>query len=104
MTIKPFVAFAAVLAAAPALAEDLAVVGSWSGLPLHKQFEAPYWTQTLPEASAGRIAVTLTTHDQMSLGVGDVYRLLGDGVYDVAMTVADYAVSTRRSLRGWTCR
>jgi len=100
MTIKPFVAFAAVLAAAPALAEDLAVVGSWSGLPLHKQFEAPYWTQTLPEASAGRIAVTLTTHDQMSLGVGDVYRLLGDGVYDVAMTVADYAVSDAPELEG----
>jgi len=99
MTVKPIFA-AALLVAAPALAEDLAVVGSWSGLPLHKQFEAPYWTQTLPEASAGRISVTLTTHDQMSLGVGDVYRLLGDGVYDVAMTVADYAVSDAPELEG----
>ena len=86
--------------AAPALAEDLSVVGSWSGLPLHKQYEAPFWGETLPEASGGKINVALTTHNQMNLGVGDVYRLLGDGVYDVAMTVADYAVADAPELEG----
>ncbi len=86
--------------AAPALAEDLSVVGSWSGLPLHKQFEAPFWSETLPGASDGKLNVALTTHDQMNLGVGDVYRLLGDGVYDVAMTVADYAVADAPELEG----
>ncbi len=85
---------------APALAEDLSVVGSWSSLPLHKQFEAPYWTEKLPAASGGRISVAMTTHNQMNLGVGDVYRLLGDGVYDVAMTVADYAVADAPELEG----
>ena len=94
------IAAAALTFATPALAENLAVVGSWSGLPLHRQFEAPYWSATLPEASGGRISVALTTHDQMSLGVGDVFRLLGDGVYDVAMTVADYAVSDAPELEG----
>ena len=89
-----------VLIAAPAVAEDLAVVGSWSGLPLHKQFEAPFWSETLPEASGGSINVNLTTHNQMNLGVGDVFRLLGDGVYDVAMTVADYAVADAPELEG----
>ena len=77
---------------APAFAEELSVVGSWSSLPLHNQYEAPYWSEKLPAASGGNITVALTTHNQMNLGVGDVYRLLGDGVYDVAMTVADYAV------------
>jgi TRAP-type C4-dicarboxylate transport system substrate-binding protein len=91
---------AAVLAASPALAEDLSVVGSWSSLPLHNQFEAPFWTETLPAASGGNINVALTTHNQMNLGVGDVYRLLGDGVYDVAMTVADYAVADAPELEG----
>ncbi|RMF43200.1 MAG: C4-dicarboxylate ABC transporter substrate-binding protein, partial [Planctomycetota bacterium] len=86
--------------AAPALAEDLSVVGSWSGLPLHKQFEAPFWTETLPAASGGRINVSMTTHNQMNLGVGDVFRLLGDGVYDVAMTVGDYAVADAPELEG----
>ncbi|MCV2887783.1 TRAP transporter substrate-binding protein [Ruegeria aquimaris] len=91
---------ATTMLAAPALAEDLSVVGSWSGLPLHKQFEAPFWNETLPAASGGQINVALTTHNQMNLGVGDVFRLLGDGVYDVAMTVADYAVADAPELEG----
>ena len=86
--------------ATPTLAEDLAVVGSWSGLPLHKEYEAPFWTETLPAASGGDFNVSLTTHDQMNLGVGDVFPLLGDGVYDVAMTVADYAVADAPELEG----
>ncbi|MEL6800846.1 MAG: TRAP transporter substrate-binding protein [Pseudomonadota bacterium] len=86
--------------ASPAMAEDLAVVGSWSGLPLHIQYEAPFWGETLPAASGGEINVSLTTHNQMNLGVGDVFRLLGDGVYDVAMTVADYAVADAPELEG----
>lgn len=79
--------------AGPALAENLSVVGSWSSLPLHNQYEAPFWGTALPAASDGNLTVELTTHNQMSLGLGDIYPLLGQGVYDVAMTVADYAVS-----------
>jgi len=83
---------------APAFAEDLSVVGSWSSLPLHNQYEAPFWGTTLP--AAGDFNVELTTHNQMSLGLGDIYPLLGQGVYDVAMTVADYAVSDAPELEG----
>ena len=85
-------------AALPAAAQELSVVGSWSGLPLHKEHEAPFWSQTVP-GEAG-LEVALSTHDQMGLGVGDVFRLLGDGVYDVAMTVADYAVADAPELEG----
>ena len=86
--------------ATPLLAENLSVVGSWSSLPLHNQYEAPFWSKTLPEASGGDITVELTTHNQMSLGLGDIYPLLGQGVYDVAMTVADYAVADAPELEG----
>ncbi|PUB13569.1 TRAP transporter substrate-binding protein [Yoonia sediminilitoris] len=86
--------------ATPLAAEDLSVVGSWSSLPLHNQYEAPFWNKILPEASGGEIAVELTTHNQMSLGLGDIYPLLGQGVYDVAMTVADYAVADAPELEG----
>jgi TRAP-type C4-dicarboxylate transport system substrate-binding protein len=86
--------------ASPVMAESLSVVGSWSGLPLHKQYEAPFWEDTLPAASGGDIEVALTTHNQMGLGLGDIYRLLGDGVYDVAMTVGDYAVADAPELEG----
>ena len=96
----PLLAATSMLAAPAVLAEELSVVGSWSGLPLHKQYEAPFWSETLPAASGGKLTVSLTTHNQMNLGVGDVFRLLGDGVYDVAMTVADYAVADAPELEG----
>lgn len=84
----------------PAHAENFSVVGSWSSLPLHGAYEAPFWNKILPEASNGEITVELTTHNQMGLGLGDVYPLLGQGVYDVAMTVADYAVADAPELEG----
>lgn len=90
----------AALVASPALAEELSVVGSWSSLPLDKQYEAPFWQRILPKASGGKLTVKFTTHDQMGLGVGDVFRLLGKGVYDVAMTVGDYAVADAPALEG----
>ena len=91
---------ATTILATPLAAQELSVVGSWSSLPLHKQYEAPFWTETLPAASDGEISVALTTHNQMNLGVGDVFRLLGQGVYDVGMTVADYAVADAPELEG----
>ena len=84
----------------PVAAENLSVVGSWSSLPLHKQYEMPFWNDTIPKASGGKLTVELTTHNQMSLGLGEIYPLLGQGVYDVAMTVADYAVSDAPELEG----
>ena len=36
----------------------------------------------------------------MGLGVSEIYPLLGQGVYDVAMTVADYAVGDAPELEG----
>jgi TRAP-type C4-dicarboxylate transport system substrate-binding protein len=86
--------------ATPVMAETLSVVGSWSSLPLHNEYEAPFWNTTLPEASGGDLTVELTTHNQMGLGLGDVFPLLGQGVYDVAMTVADYAVADAPELEG----
>ena len=84
------------------LAQDveLSVVGSWSGLPLHRLYEQPFWTETLPEASGGSITVNLTTFDQMGVAGGDVFRLLDEGVFDIGMTVADYTVSDAPELEG----
>ncbi|GAB5445762.1 TRAP transporter substrate-binding protein [Gymnodinialimonas sp.] len=94
--------FTAILAASTALtgaahAQDLSVVGSWSGLPLHGQYEAPFWTETM---TAAGFNVELTTHNQMGLGLSEIYPLLGQGVYDVAMTVGDYAVGDAPELEG----
>lgn len=88
------------IAGTSATAAELSVVGSWSGLPLHKQYEAPFWNDVLPAASDGKITSTLTTHDQMGIKGGDVFRMLGEGVFDVGMTVADYAVFDTPALEG----
>jgi len=36
-------------------AAELSVVGSWSGLPLHKLYEKPFWDEKMPAASDGKI-------------------------------------------------
>jgi TRAP-type C4-dicarboxylate transport system substrate-binding protein len=86
------------LSASAYAAETLSVVGSWSSLPLNKQFEQPFWTETLSKSTNGEFEAQMTTHDQMGIGGGDVFRMLGDGVFDVGMTVADYAVSDSPAL------
>ena len=101
---KPTISILAITVAlaGPAAAEEqLSVVGSWSGLPLHKQYEKPFWDEKMPAASGGQITAALTTHDQMGISGGDVFRMLGQGVFDVGMTVADYAVADSAALEGF---
>ncbi len=89
-----------VLGTTLATAQEISAVGSWSGLPLHKNYEAPFWNDILPAASGGKISVKLTTFDQMGVKGGDVFRLLSDGVFDVGMTVGDYTVGDAPELEG----
>lgn len=88
------------LIATPALAEELAVVGSWSNLPLYQDFETPFWTERLPEMTDGALTAQLTSFDQMGIAGADVYRMLGDGVFDIGATVADYTVGDAPELEG----
>ena len=79
---------------------ELSVVGSWSNLPLYLNFEKKFWEETVPEASGGKITVNMTTFNQMGVAGGDVFRMLGDGVFDVGMTVGDYTVADATELEG----
>ena len=88
------------LSATTSAETTLNVVGSWSSLELHRQFEKPFWSETLPAKSNGEIETQVTTHDQMGIAGSDVYRYLGDGLFDVGMTVADYTVGDAPALEG----
>ncbi|HSP00250.1 MAG TPA: TRAP transporter substrate-binding protein DctP [Thioalkalivibrio sp.] len=93
------------IASTQATAQDLEkatinYVGSWSSLSLYKNFESPFWQDHIPEASGGQITTEVTTFDQMGLGGGEVYRLMGRDVVEVASTVADYAVEDAPELEG----
>jgi TRAP-type C4-dicarboxylate transport system substrate-binding protein len=79
---------------------SIAYVGSWSSLSLYQNFERPFWERHLPEASGGRISTDVTTFDQMGLGGGEVYRLMGRDVIEVASTVINYAVQDAPELEG----
>ncbi|ART63658.1 TRAP transporter substrate-binding protein [Kushneria marisflavi] len=79
---------------------SLNVVGSWGSLELHQKFEQPFWSETLPKASNGEITTQVTSFDQMGIASGDVFRYLGDGLFDVGMTVGDYTVSDAPELEG----
>ncbi|QEM80338.1 TRAP transporter substrate-binding protein [Halomonas binhaiensis] len=90
----------AVASSSAIAATDLNVVGSWSSLELHRQFEKPFWSETLPNVADADIQTQVTTFDQMGIPGSDVYRYLGDGVFDVGMTVADYTVADAPELEG----
>jgi TRAP-type C4-dicarboxylate transport system substrate-binding protein len=79
---------------------SLNVVGSWSNLPLYQEFEKKFWEETVPAKSNNAITTAVTTFDQMGVAGADVYRMLGDGVFDVGMTVADYTVGDAPELEG----
>lgn len=91
---------AVALSGAAQAAVDINVVGTWSSVSLHKDYEAPFWTQTLPEASDGELDVTLTTFDRMGVASGDVFRYLANGLFDVGITLSDYVVSDAPELEG----
>jgi TRAP-type C4-dicarboxylate transport system substrate-binding protein len=79
--------------AAPAAADKISVVGSWSSLPLHSVFEVKFWGTTLPEASGGALSVTINSFDQMGLRGADVFPLLRDGVSDFGISVGDHTAA-----------
>ncbi len=92
--------FSAILSMNVSANETLSIVGSWSSLPLNKLYENPFWNETIPADSKGEFKVTMTTLDQMGIGGSDVFRMLADGVFDIGMTSADYAVSDTPALEG----
>ncbi|WP_110675729.1 TRAP transporter substrate-binding protein [Salinicola sp. RZ23] len=93
-------ALAAGLAQQASAETSLNVVGTWSAVSLHKNFEKPFWTETLPKASDGRIQVQMTTFDQMGISGGDVFTYLKNGLFNVGMTFSDYVGGQAPALEG----
>lgn len=62
------------------------VIGSASNSNLYQSLEEPFWTEELPRASNGRIAVDLRSIDESGLKPPQIARLLGLGALDVAFT------------------
>lgn len=95
-------ALLAVLTVSPALSaeKNFRVVGSWSNLTMYQQFEEPFWTQELPEATDQQLTASMTHLGQIGFGGAAVLRQLGRGTFDVVHTVINYVVSDSPELAG----
>jgi len=83
---------------ATAQTNQLHVVGSWNSLTLFKNFEKPFWTETVPQELG--IKTSMTSLGQVKLKGPAVVRQMSMGVFDVVHTVADYIVSDSPDLAG----
>lgn len=79
---------------------DLNVVGSLSTSSLYPTYELPFWTETLPAASGGRINVTVQAFDRLGLGGAAVYEMVEQGVYDIGTTIIDYVAGDEPRVEG----
>lgn len=68
----------------------LKVVGALSNLSLYNDFEKPFWTQTIPAASAGKVTADIKGFNDMGLKGPEVIRLMGSGVIEFGTSTLAY--------------
>ncbi|MDF1791778.1 MAG: TRAP transporter substrate-binding protein [Thalassobaculaceae bacterium] len=82
------------LMAGPASAEldtlNLKVVGTWGNLSNWKVNEGPFWNETMPEKSGGKITADAVPQTDVGIKGFEVMRMLKIGVFDVAHGVIGY--------------
>lgn len=71
-------------------ATKLKVVGGLSNLSLYNDFEKPFWTQTIKEASAGKVTVDIKGFNEMGLKGPEVMRLMSSGVIEFGTSTLAY--------------
>ncbi|MXN17786.1 C4-dicarboxylate ABC transporter substrate-binding protein [Pseudooceanicola sp. GBMRC 2024] len=80
--------------------EHFAGVGTWSNVYVFQDYEKPFWDTELSKLTNGEMSAEVNSLDQMGIAGADVYRMLGDGVFDFGTTIADYAVGDAPELEG----
>ncbi|WPZ32478.1 TRAP transporter substrate-binding protein [Thalassobaculum sp. OXR-137] len=82
------------LMAGPAAAEldnlNLKVVGTWGNLSNWKVNEGPFWNETMPEISGGKIKADAVPQTDVGIKGFEMMRMLKIGVFDVAHGVVGY--------------
>ena len=80
--------------------KNFKVIGSWGGLNPHKKFEAPFWREHLPKASAGKITGEIKPVTEVGLKGFEVMRLLKVGVFDFAFGAIGYVAGDNPVIEG----
>lgn len=69
---------------------QLKVVGSVGTAASYRDFEKPFFTETLPHVSDGAITAQIRPFDEMGLKGGEVLRLIKQGVMEYGATIMAY--------------
>jgi len=92
------------LAAGAATAEvqrtKIKAVGTWGNLTNYFGYEKPFYNETLPKASGGKIQSTVNPITELGLKGWEVMRLLKLGVFDVSHGVYGYVASEDAAIEG----
>ena len=71
-------------------AQTFKVVGTWSNISAWQNYERPFWTEWLPEASGGKLKGNPVSITEAGLKGYEVVRLLKLGVFDFAHGLIGY--------------
>ncbi|CAM5205323.1 putative protein [Castellaniella defragrans] len=69
------------------------VVGYLSNVPAYTQFEKPFWTETIPRLSDGRVTADIKSFDEMGLKGPEILRLMSNGVIEFGTATLSYFAS-----------
>ena len=76
------------------------VVGTWGFLENWQQFEGPFWTETLPAASGGKLTANAKPFTELGLKGYEVMQGLKKGAYDVVHALTSYSAQPSPALEG----
>lgn len=84
---------------------NLQVVGNLGITTQYKELEVPFWTKEVPAATNGVLSASIKPWNEMGLKGNEVYRMLGQGVFDVGttqlgFTAGDNAINDATDLAG----
>lgn len=84
---------------------SLQVVGNLGITTQYKELEQPFWTKQIPAATGGRITASIKPWNEMGLKGPEVFRMLGQGVFDVGTSqlgfvAGDNAINDATDLAG----
>jgi TRAP-type C4-dicarboxylate transport system substrate-binding protein len=84
---------------------SLQVVGNLGITTQYKELEEPFWSKRIPAATGGRITAAIKPWNEMGLKGPEVFRMLGQGVFDVGTSqlgfvAGDNAINDATDLAG----
>ena len=79
---------------------DFKVVGTWGNLASWQDLEQPFWNESLPAASDGKLTGTAIPITEAGLKGTEVMRLLNQRVFEVAHGLGSYVAADNPAIEG----